>query len=127
MTGLRVLIVDDYPDLAESCAVLLELYGHQTACAHSGNEAKRLAESFKPHVLLLDIELPDISGIEVCRHVRSQPWGKNVSIIAISGYTSAEQRASALAAGCRDHLLKPVTAQALRSAIDDALATAAVG
>jgi CheY-like chemotaxis protein len=127
MPGLRILIVDDFPDLAESCAVLLGLYGHQTACGHNGREAQLLAESFKPHVVLLDIDLPDISGIEVCRHIRSQPWGKNMAIIAISGWTNAEQRASALDAGCNDHLAKPVTAQILRSAIDDALVTAAVG
>ncbi|HEX4900199.1 MAG TPA: PAS domain S-box protein, partial [Pyrinomonadaceae bacterium] len=80
--GRKILIVDDNRDSADSLAMLLEITGNQTFLAHDGDEAIAAVEKHRPEVVLLDIGLPKLSGHEVCRRVRAQPWGKDIVVLA---------------------------------------------
>jgi CheY-like chemotaxis protein len=106
---LRILVVDDNVDAAESLAFLLELEGHETRVAHNGHAAVAAAEEFQPHVGLLDIGLPDISGHEVARRLRaSTRLSDPLVLIALTGWGSEQDRRQAQAAGFDHHLVKPV-------------------
>jgi CheY-like chemotaxis protein len=113
--GLKILMVDDNRDAADSCAPLLELSGHHVQTAYTGRHALQLAETFRPHALLLDIGLPDLDGYQLARRVRAEPWGGGVTLIAVTGWGQEDDRRRALEAGCAHHLTKPISAQALES------------
>ena len=104
----RVLIVDDNRDSADSLAMLLEITGNQIYLAHDGLEAVEAIEKHRPEVVLLDIGLPRLDGYEVCRRVREQPWGKNIFIIALTGWGQEDDRRKSEEAGFNGHLVKPV-------------------
>jgi CheY-like chemotaxis protein len=104
----RILVVDDSPDIRESTAMMLSLEGYETRVAASGEEALRMAVSFRPTVILLDIGLPDLSGYEVVRRLRESDDFAVTRIIAVSGYDTPEARDRAAEAGFDHHLSKPV-------------------
>jgi CheY-like chemotaxis protein/two-component sensor histidine kinase len=104
----RVLIVDDNRDSADSLAMLLEITGNKTYMAHDGVEAVEAIEKHQPEVVLLDIGLPRLDGHEVCRRVREQPWGKDIVMIALTGWGQEDDRRRSEEAGFNGHLVKPV-------------------
>ena len=104
----RVLIVDDNKDSADSLAMLLEITGNKTYMAHDGVEAIEAIEKYRPEVVLLDIGLPKLNGHEVCRQVRQQPWGKDIVMIALTGWGQEDDRRKSEEAGFNGHLVKPV-------------------
>jgi len=104
----RVLIVDDNRDSADSLAMLLEITGNKTYMAHDGVEAVAAIEKYRPEVVLLDIGLPKLDGHEVCRRVRQQPWGKDIVVIALTGWGQEDDRRRSEEAGFNGHLVKPV-------------------
>lgn len=107
-SGRRALVVDDNRDSAESLGTLLRLLGDEVALAHDGPGAIAAAEAHRPAVILLDIGLPGMSGLEVARHIRAQPWGKAPKIIALTGWGQDRDRERSREAGCDAHLVKPV-------------------
>ncbi|MBA3624219.1 MAG: response regulator [Methylibium sp.] len=109
----RILVVDDNQDAATSLAELLELTGHETRFAHDGLEAVQAAESFRPDVVLLDIGLPKLNGLEAARMIRQQPWGKDMMLVALTGWGQEEDRRMSSEAGFDAHLVKPVDPAAL--------------
>jgi PAS domain S-box-containing protein len=111
----RVLVVDDMRDCAASLTMMLALAGHDTRTAHDGLEAVELAEAFRPEVVLLDIGLPKLNGYDACRRIREQPWGKDMRIIAVTGWGQPEDRERSRAAGFDRHLVKPVDIAKLQS------------
>lgn len=110
----RIVIVDDNRDNADSLALLLQMEGSQTYMAHDGLEAVETIEKHRPEVVLLDIGLPKLDGHEVCRHVRAQPWGKEITVIALTGWGQEDDRRKSLEAGFNGHLVKPVDYDELR-------------
>jgi PAS domain S-box-containing protein len=112
--GRRILVVDDNIDTAESMALLLEIGGHVVRTAHDGLHALEIAQDFQPHVALLDIGLPRMSGYEVARRLREQPETRRALLVAISGYGQDEDRQKSLDAGFDHHLIKPVDYEALK-------------
>ena len=111
----RVLIVDDNRDSADSLAMLLEITGNKTFQAHDGVEALDAIEKHRPEVVLLDIGLPKLDGHEVCRRVRQQPWGRDIVIIALTGWGQEDDRRKSEEAGFNGHLVKPVDYENLLS------------
>ena len=105
---LRVLVVDDNEDSAESLATLLALGGHETTTAHDGPEALAAAERFLPHVAILDVGLPTFSGHEVCRRLRARPWARDIFIVALTGWGQKEDRQRSIEAGFDEHFVKPL-------------------
>jgi PAS domain S-box-containing protein len=112
---LRVLIVDDNHDAAETCAMLLRLHGgHEVRVAHDGPSALAAAAEFLPEVVLLDIALPGgMDGYEVCRRLRQLDPFRDVPIGALTGYGQEKDRQLAREAGFTMHLVKPVEWSAL--------------
>jgi signal transduction histidine kinase/CheY-like chemotaxis protein len=104
----RVLIADDNRDAAESLSLLLELSGHEVRVAHLGQTALSLAQTFRPDVALLDIGMPDLSGYEVARALRQEPWATDLQLIALTGWGQDDDRRSAMEAGFDHHMTKPV-------------------
>lgn len=107
--ALRILVVDDNVDAADSLAMLLKLRGHETHLAHTGESAVTDARVFRPHVAFVDIGLPDLSGYEVARRIRAESTdGPPLRLVALTGWGSAEDRRRAKAAGFDNHCVKPV-------------------
>jgi PAS domain S-box-containing protein len=109
--GLKILVVDDSRDAADTCAILLELSGHHVQTAYTGQRALELAETFRPHVLLLDIGIPDIDGYQLAKKVRTSSWGRGAILIAVTGWGQEDDRHRAFAAGFDHHLTKPIAAE----------------
>ena len=109
----RILVVDDNQDGAESLAALLELDGHETLMSHDGLDAIDKAQSFRPDVILLDIGLPKLDGFEACRRIRELPGGKDIVMVAMTGWGQAEDRRKSKEAGFDSHCVKPVDHAAL--------------
>jgi len=112
-SGCRILVVDDNKDSAVSMGMLLQLKGYEIRTAHDGLEAMDVAEAFHPEVMLLDIGLPKLSGYEVARRIRQQPWGGQVILVALTGWGQDEDRRRSHEAGFNFHLVKPVALAAL--------------
>jgi CheY-like chemotaxis protein len=111
--------VDDNADAADSLAMLLQLEGHATLVARSGNEALAAVTQFAPDFVLLDIGLPDISGYEVATRLRALPGlGAMPRLIALTGWSSDEDRRQAAEAGFDAHLVKPVDPVELGSVLN---------
>jgi CheY-like chemotaxis protein len=108
ISKLRILVVDDNQDAAASLAMLLRLTGNEVRTAHDGEEAVRAAGEFRPRVVLLDIGLPKMTGYEVARIIRQQPGGKDMTLIAVTGWGQEEDRRKASEAGFDRHMVKPV-------------------
>ena len=106
--GLRILIVDDSADGAESLAMLLQAGGYETHQAYDGLEAIEAAARLRPDAVLLDIGLPKLNGYEACRRIREQPWGKDLLLVALTGWGTEEDRNRSREAGFNAHLVKPV-------------------
>ena len=116
--ALRILIVDDNHDAAESLALLLELVGHRISMAHDGEEALQRAGELRPDVVLLDVGLPKLNGYEVARRIRSETWGSWPIIVAITGWGQTEDIELAREAGFDHHLVKPVDPDALLKLVE---------
>jgi PAS domain S-box-containing protein len=111
----RILAVDDNRDSADSLAMMLRMMGHETRTAYDGLEAVQAAATYRPDVVLLDIGLPKMNGYEVARHIRQQPWGQRMILIAQTGWGQEEDKRRALEAGFDQHLTKPVEAAVLET------------
>src|SRR5687767_9068210 len=88
-TGLRVLVVDDNVDAAESLCTLLGMLGHETAMAFDGPAGLAQAEQFRPQVAILDLGLPRLNGYDLARRLRAGPGGPRL-LVAVSGYGRPE-------------------------------------
>lgn len=104
----RVLVVDDNRDAADALAMLLRYSGHETFVAYDGASAFASAEQHRPDVMLLDIGLPGMSGHDVCRRMRQEPWGRDIRMIALTGWGQEDDRRKSREAGFDGHLVKPV-------------------
>jgi two-component system CheB/CheR fusion protein len=104
----RILVADDLPDSADSLALMLQLLGHDTETVHNGVEAVQAAAAFRPDVALLDIGMPKMNGYEVAQNIRQQPWGKEIILVALTGWGQEDDKRRAVEAGFDRHLTKPV-------------------
>jgi len=110
----RVLVVDDNQDSADSLGMLLRMMGHEVRTAHDGLEAIAAAATFQPDVAILDIGLPKLNGYEVAKRIREQPWGKDIVLVALTGWGQDEHRRRSQEAGFNHHLTKPVELDVLQ-------------
>jgi PAS domain S-box-containing protein len=110
----RILVIEDNPEVASSMQDVLALHGHDVHTALSGGDGLRLASELAPEVVLCDLGLPDLTGYEVARALRSLPAAPSrVLLIAISGYGQEEDRRRALDAGFDHHMVKPADPEAI--------------
>jgi PAS domain S-box-containing protein len=111
----RVLVVDDQPDSTDSLALLLRLHGHEVYTAADGPGAVDEFLRSKPEVVFLDLGLPGMSGYDVARRLRATPEGRDVRLVAVTGYGTEADRARTRAAGFDLHLAKPVDPHAVEA------------
>jgi PAS domain S-box-containing protein len=112
-TRHRVLVADDNTDAAKTLSLLLRTLGQEVHVVNSGPEALERAMWLRPDVLLLDIGMPGMSGYEVTRRVRSEAWGRRPLIVAMTGWGQEDDRRRSKDAGFDQHMVKPVTLEAL--------------
>ena len=110
---MKILVVDDNVDSAESLALLLAMGGHETEVGHDGPAAMDAAARFLPDVMLLDIGLPRMDGLEVCRRVREETWGTDMAMIPLIGFGQDSDRLESESAGFDRHMVKPIDYDAL--------------
>src|SRR4029450_2184981 len=107
-SALRILVVDDNPDSADSLAALLAIPGNQVKVAYDGVDGRAMAEELRPDAALLDLRLPRMDGYEVAQRIRKQPWGKAMVLIALTGWGQEEAKQLSKEVGFDQHLVKPV-------------------
>jgi CheY-like chemotaxis protein len=116
--ALRILIVDDNADSAESLGMVLRMLGHTVETAHDGLAAMEASASFHPDVVLLDIGLPRMSGYEVARRLRGREEGERTMLVALTGWGQAADRDRSREAGFDHHMTKPVDFAALQRLLE---------
>jgi two-component system CheB/CheR fusion protein len=116
----RILIVDDNVDAAETLSMLMRSLGEREVhTANSGPQALQTAQSLRPDVVLLDLMMPEMDGYEVARRLRSEPWGKDLLLVALSGWGHEEHRRRSREAGFDRHVTKPADLSVLRSMLNE--------
>ena len=106
----RILVVDDEAAIRDYETALLSELGHEVLTAADGAEALRLAREKQPHLILLDIMMPEISGIEVCLQLRADPRTRDVRVIVVSAVDAKRALEESIIAGADDFLAKPIHA-----------------
>ena len=101
-------MVDDNRDSADSLSMFLRLKGNEVVTSYDGIEGVEAAERFRPHAILLDIGLPRLNGEDACRRIRASSWGRDMLLVAVTGWGQQEDRRRTLEAGFDAHLVKPV-------------------
>lgn len=120
--GRRVLVVDDNQDSAASMALMLRLLGDDVCIAGDGVAAVELAKTFLPQIILMDIGMPRLNGLDATRQIREQPWGKGMFIIAVTGWGQEADRERSREAGCDGHLVKPINLADLQKLVAESRA-----
>lgn len=103
----RVLVVDDNQAAAEMLSKVVKMLGNEVRIAEDGKQAIEIAESFRPEIILMDLGMPKMNGYEAARHIRQTDWGKDILLIALTGWGQQEDRERTNAAGFDMHLVKP--------------------
>ena len=117
----RILVVDDLADAADSMGMVLRMWGYQAEVRYDGASALAAAAAFRPQVVLLDLGLPGMDGIEVARLLLGRPESRHMVLIALTGFTDQTSRALAREAGCHHYLVKPVELGILQELLADYL------
>jgi len=112
---LRLVVADDNVDTAHSLSLLLEALGHEAKIAHNGVQALGLAHEFQPDAMIIDIGMPGLDGHDLARRIRAEPWGKELLLIAASGWGQDEDKERSREAGFNLHLVKPVELETLEA------------
>jgi CheY-like chemotaxis protein len=106
-SSVRVLVVDDCVDSADSLALLAGLWGHETEACYDGASALKAAGCFSPQVVFIDLGLPDMDGFEVAKRLRNQPGSRSAVLVAVSGWHGDLLEKRVQGAGFAHYFLKP--------------------
>jgi PAS domain S-box-containing protein len=118
-TGRRILVVDDHEDSAKIMAIMLKKMGNEPRTAFNGAEAIEVAEVFRPDLIFLDIGMPKLNGYDAARRIREQPWGRDILLVALTGWGQEEDKRRSREAGFNFHLIKPIEPGALKKLLAD--------
>jgi CheY-like chemotaxis protein len=116
---MRILVVDDHRDSAESLALLLRRRSFEVDVAFDGLEAVEAAQKLRPDVVLLDLRLPSLDGFDACRRIRQQARGRKIFLIAHTGLTDRDDERRMEEVGFDAHLVKPLDHAALQQLLSD--------
>jgi PAS domain S-box-containing protein len=112
--GCKIVVADDNCDAVASLARLLEILGNEVHTAGDGQEAVEVAGAFRPDVVLLDIGMPRLNGYQAARLIREQPWGRDMVLVALTGWGQEEDKRQSREAGFDAHMTKPIDLQVLK-------------
>lgn len=116
---MKILIVEDNEVLAQTTGWVVESFGYEYCCRHTGAAALETAKTWVPDVVIMDIGLPEMNGYEVCRRMREAPHLSQTIYIAQTGRSDSEDRRQALEAGFHHHLVKPAGIDTLQTLLKD--------
>jgi two-component system cell cycle response regulator DivK len=121
MTSTRILVVEDNPKNMKLVRDVLEFAGYEVIEATTGEEGVRLAETERPHLILMDLQLPDIDGAEALRRIRVAQDGQNVPVVAVTAFAMDEDRTRAFASGFDGYVEKPISVSRFQQQVRDFL------
>ena len=110
----RVLVVDDNMGAARTLSIVVKMLGNEVCTAHNGQDALEKAQDFLPEIIIMDIGMPVMDGYAAARAIRNLPWGKNIFLIALSGWGQEDDKQKTKDAGFDRHLVKPVEPSVVR-------------
>ncbi len=115
----KILIIEDDPDVLAVLGDLLKTYGYEAHLFSAGEKALAVIEDIMPDVVIMDLMMPEMNGFEICKKIRSMNTSRNIPMIAITGYDSADNRSKIFDAGIDDYLPKPFDVKELLKKISD--------
>lgn len=118
MTGEPILVIDDSAINLKLVHVLLTAERYDVRTAEDADQALEVLRSFRPRLILMDIQLPGMDGLELTRHLKSDPGTADILIVALTAYAMKGDRQKALAAGCDGLITKPIDTRTLASTVD---------
>jgi CheY-like chemotaxis protein len=127
MAAEKILIVDDNPQNLKLARVLLAGTGYEVQTAPDAEEALRVLAAFTPALILMDLQLPGMDGLELTRRLKADPAWKDVVIVALTAYAMRGDREKALAAGCDGYISKPIDTDGLPRTVAEHLSRKAGG
>ena len=127
MAGEPVLIVDDHPANLKLARLLLTGEGYEVKTAGDAEEALAVLQSFRPRLILMDLQMPGMDGLELTRRLKADPALRGVVVLALTAYAMKGDEERARAAGCDGYISKPIDTRTLPAVIAGYLATAPEG
>jgi CheY-like chemotaxis protein len=124
LTSEPILIVDDNPANLKLARLLLTAEGHDARTAPDAEQAMKLLETFRPKLILMDIQLPGMDGLELTRRLKANPQTSSIVIVALTAYAMRGDEEKARAAGCDGYIAKPIDINTLPGKIIDYIAAA---
>ena len=118
MTEKTILIVDDNPVNLKLTRILLAGEGYEVHTCSDAEEAMRVLQSLRPHMILMDIQLPGIDGLELTRRLKADPATRDITILGLTAYAMKGDEQKILAAGCDGYIAKPIDTRTLPAVID---------
>jgi PAS domain S-box-containing protein len=115
----RVLVVDDNRAAADMLGRVVQMLGHEVRTAYDGAQGLEAAAAFLPDVMILDLGMPDLDGYAVAQSIRRQPWGQDITLIALTGWGQEEDRRRTKTAGFDHHLVKPIEPAQLQALLSN--------
>jgi CheY-like chemotaxis protein len=117
MAGEPILIVDDNPTNLKLVAYLMSASGYEVTTALDADAALAAIARNRPRLILMDLQLPGVDGLELTRRLKSDPTTRDIIVVAVTAYAMKGDEAKAVAAGCDDYITKPIDTRALPEAI----------
>jgi CheY-like chemotaxis protein len=117
MPGERVLLVEDNATSAKLMVYLLKAHGYEVAVAQDAEAALAAIRQHHPDLVLMDVQLPGVDGLEIVRQLRADVASRGIPIIAVTAYAMKGDKEKALVAGCDDYITKPIDTRTLPAAI----------
>ena len=114
----KILIVEDHPDIRRLLTFILRRQGYEILETNTGSSAVTLVTTEKPDLVLLDLSLPDLSGLEIARTIKQNPETTQIPLVALSGYSEREIESKAFEAGMAEYLVKPTETKRLVEVIE---------
>lgn len=114
----KILVVEDSPDMAQVLQSLLGFMGYNSVVATNAKQAVEMAAAHLPDLIMLDIMLPGVDGLEAAREIRQNPKTHSIPILAVTAKTSFSEKEECLKNGCNEHIAKPFTRNQLGSCIE---------
>ena len=123
MSGESILIVDDNIDNLELTRIVLETEGFEVQVAEDAEQAVDRLKSYRPKLILMDVQLPGMDGLELTRQLRQDPSFEDLIIVALTAYAMKGDEEAALAAGCDGYITKPINTRTFAAAARGYLTT----
>jgi two-component system cell cycle response regulator DivK len=120
-----ILVVDDNLDNRDLTRILLECEGYEVRLAEDAAQALGMFETYRPKLILMDVQMPGMDGLELTRQLRRKPALQDVIIVALSAYAMVAEKANALAAGCDGYITKPINTRTFAGTVAQYLELAA--